>query len=234
MDNTTDAKTPNTSAATEPESIKASKPNLPTSSAMTKDIKNDGNNQSSSLPENSASGKCKSDASAVIPTSTAKSSKSSLVPDGQQANVDKTKIEKTVSSQNAFKSPGAAHLQKTTENSQDKLAGPQNNQDKQKAADMDKSSQNCSKVPEPAKSPEKSKLKASPQKKAQQQGKLKKRRHSNQPQQGDGGPPKKKKAKGSRRSDPNFRMLPNQFLDGGILLFYVFDYFNFPVVFFTF
>jgi len=148
--------------------------------------------------------------------SAAEAPKSSSAPDGQQAN-----FEETVSSRNTSRSaaPDRALLQKIPESPQNQTAGPQNKQDKQNTADADKSSQNCSKAPEHAKSPEKSKLmlklKASPQKKAQQQGKLKKRRHSNQQQQGDGGPPKKKKAKGNRRSDPNFRMLPNKFLEGG-------------------
>lgn len=230
MDNTTkpDAKSPNASAAKEPESVAASKQNLPTSSAMTKDE----NNQSSSLlmPENSASGECKSGASMDMSKSAAEAPKSSSAPDGQQAN-----FEETVSSRNTSKSaaPDRALLQKIPESPQNQTAGPQNKQDKQNTADADKSSQNCSKAPEHAKSPEKSKLmlklKASPQKKAQQQGKLKKRRHSNQQQQGDGGPPKKKKAKGNRRSDPNFRMLPNKFLEGGIQFF--FDYFFFLVIF---
>ena len=229
MDNTTkpDAKSPNASAAKEPESVAASKQNLPTSSAMTKDE----NNQSSSLlmPENSASGECKSGASMDMSKS-AEAPRSSSAPDGQQAN-----FEETVSSRNTSKSaaPDRALLQKIPESPQNQTAGPQNKQDKQNTADADKSSQNCSKAPEHAKSPEKSKLmlklKASPQKKAQQQGKLKKRRHSNQQQQGDGGPPKKKKAKGNRRSDPNFRMLPNKFLEGGIQFF--FDYFFFLVIF---
>ena len=87
----------------------------------------------------------------------------------------------------------------------------------QSSGETAESSQDNFKAPEEVKSPEKLtlkvKLKAGPS--TEQGKKMKKRRNSNNQE----GQPKKKKL---RKSDPNVRMLPTTFLEGGEIYFHVF------------